>query len=100
MSARRRPRQRCVRCTAKQHAALKRRARAAGKSLSRYLLDLALADAQARHRLALSEPEQQALLDGLREVDATMRMVRGALPGCGDLSLFDAVGILARERAR
>ena len=76
-------------------------AKRALKSLSRYLLDLALADAPPdRHRLVLSEAQQRALLAAVRDVDATMRMVRRALPGCACLGLFDAIGILARVRAR
>ena len=97
---RQRPRQRCVRSTAKEHAALRKRARAAGKNISRYLIDCALADATAHPLEARSEEQQLALRSGLLEVVELVRMVGRELPGCGGLSLFDAIEILARERAR
>ena len=99
-AVRQRPRQRCVRSTAKQHEALRKRARAAGKNLSRYLIDLALADAPERYLLAIPEEEQRVLSRGLGEVVEVLAMVRRELPGCGGLSLFDAIAILARERVR
>ena len=95
-----RPRQRCVRCTSKEHAALKKRARGAGRNLSRYLIDRALADAEAHPPEAGSEEERRALPGALLEAAEALAMLRRELPGCGGLTLFDAIDILARERAR
>ena len=85
-----RPRQRCVRSTAAEHAALRKRARASGRNLSRYLVERALADAE----------ERRALPGALLEAAEALAMLRRELPGCGGLTVFDAIDILARERAR
>ena len=97
---RQRPRQRCVRSTAKQHEALRRRAKGEGKNLSRYLIDLALADAREHPPRVEVEGQQRETRSGLLEVVELVRMVGRELPGCGGLSVFDAIGILARERVR
>ena len=99
-SVRERPRQRCVRSSATEHAALRRRARAAGRNLSRYLVERALADAAAPPPEAGSEEERRALRDALLEAVEALSMLRRELPGCGGLTLLGALEILARERAR
>ena len=74
------------------------RAAAAGKTVSRYVLDLALADDPDRHPVALTEAEQLELQDRVREIWIFTRAVKQALGGTG-LSVVDAVRGLA-ERAR
>lgn len=83
-----------------RRAALKKRARAAGKNLSRYLVDRALADAAAHPPEAGSEEERWALPGAFPEAVEALAMLRRELPGCGGLTLFDAIEILARERAQ
>ena len=100
LRARERPRQRCVRSTAKEHAALRRRARAAGKNLSRFLIDRALADGREHLAESRIESRHPAPPGGLLEVVELVRRVGRELPGCGGLTLFDAVELLTRERPR
>ena len=68
--------------------------------LSRYLLDLSLADDPDRHVVALTAAEQAELRDGVREVRAFARALRRELPGGSGLSLLAAVSVLARARVR
>ena len=75
------------------------RAAAAGKTVSRHVLELALADDPARHALVLTEEEQAELRDGVREVQAFVRALRRELPGGSGLSLLSAISVLARERS-
>ena len=75
------------------------RAAAAGKTVSRHVLALALADDPDRHRLVLTQEEQAALRDGVREVQAFVQALRRELPGGSGLSLLSAISVLARERA-
>ena len=75
------------------------RAAAAGKTVSRHVLELALADDPARHALVLTEEEQAELRDGVREVQAFVRALRRELPGGSGLSLLSALSVLARERS-
>ena len=49
------------------------RAKAAGKTISRYMLDLALADDPDRHPVALTPAEQAELRDGVRALLALAR---------------------------
>ena len=93
-------RQRCIHCDPATQEAIRERARAAGRSVSRHVMDLALADDPVRHRLALSEVEQRALLDDVAEVAALARALRRALPGWGALNVLDAMDLLAREWRR
>ena len=79
---------------------IRERAAAAGKTVSRYVLDLALADDPERHPLVLTEEEQAELRDGVLEVQAFVHALRRALPGGSGLSLLGAISVLARERAR
>jgi len=86
--------------TAKEHAALRRRARAAGKNLSRFLIDRALADGGKPLPESRIENRHPAPPGGLLEVVELVRRVGRELPGCGGLTLFDAIELLARERSR
>ena len=95
-----RPRQRSVHCPAKAQEVIRNRARAAGKSISHYVLDLAHADDPGRTALAASGEERQELLEGMRRVDDTLRALRAPLPGCGGLTLLDAIALLAQVRSR
>ena len=78
---------------------IRERAAAAGKTVSRYVVELALADDPDRHPLVLTEEEQVEQRDGAREVQAFVRALRRELPGGSGLSLLSAISVLARERA-
>lgn len=80
-----RPRQRSVHCPVKTQAFIRTRARAAGQSISRYVLELARADDPGRFALVVAAKERRALLEGMRNVDGTLRALRAPLPGCGGL---------------
>ena len=51
-------RQRSLHCKPAEQAMIRERAEAAGKTVSRYVMELALADDPDRHPLVLSEEEQ------------------------------------------
>ena len=61
-------RQRSLYCRPEEQAAIRGRAAAAGKTISRYMLDLALADDPDRHPVVLTPAEQAELRDGVREL--------------------------------
>ena len=92
-------RQRSLHCKPAEQAMIRERAAAAGKTVSRYVMELALADDPDRHPLVLSEEEQVKLRDGVLELQALARALRRELPGGSGLSLLSAVSVLARERA-
>ena len=71
-----------------------------GMSLSRLIVELARADDPDRHPLVLSEAEQRAMRDDVGECAELVRALRRGLPGCGGLTLFDALDLLAEERRR
>ena len=52
---------------------IRERAAAVEKTVSRYVVELALADDPDRHPLVLTEEEQAELRDGVREVQAFVR---------------------------
>ena len=91
-------RHRSLHCKPEEQAMIRERAAAANKTLSRYVLDLALDDDPGRHSLVLSAEEQAELRDGIRAMGAFVHMLRRDLPGC-DLNLLAAISVLAR-RAR
>ena len=68
-----RARQRSLYCRAGDQALIRGRAKAAGKTVSGYLLDLAAADDPDRHPVALTPGEQAELRDGVRELLALAR---------------------------
>ena len=68
MTAREAPRQRSVHCDRSERETIRRKAAAAGKTVSRFLLDLALADDPDRSPLILTGAEQRELRDGVREL--------------------------------
>ena len=92
-------RQRSLHCKPAEQAMIRERAAAAAKTVSRYILDLALADDPDRHPLILTEEEQLEQRDGVREMQAFVRALRRELPGGSGLSLLSAISVLARERA-
>ena len=91
-------RQRSLHCRPEEQAMIRQRAVAAGKTASRYVLELALGDDPERHALVLTGEEQGALRDGVRDVRAFVRALRRELPGGSGLSLLGAIAVLARER--
>ena len=78
-------RQRSLHCRPEEHATIRAQAAAANKTVSRYVLDLVLADDPDRHPVVLTEEEPAELLDGVREVRDFVREAKRAR---------------ARERAR
>ena len=96
----RRARQRSVYCTAGEQEAIREAARAAGKTVSRHVLELALADDPDRHPLALSAEEQTELLESVRRVDQFVGKLLEPLPEYGGRTLFGVVALLAGERIR
>ena len=93
-------RQRSLHCKPAEQAMIRERAAAAGKTVSRYVVELALADDPDRHPLVLTEEEQVELRDGIMEMQAFVRALRRELPGGSGLSLLGAISVLARERAQ
>ena len=91
MSGTAKARQRNIHCPAAEQAEIRARADAAGKSVSRHVMDLARADAPARHALALSEAQQRALVDDVGEVAELARALRRELPGWRGLSVLEAL---------
>ena len=92
-------RQRSLHCSPAEQAMIRERAAAAGKTTSRHVLDLALADDPDRHPLVLTEEEQAELRDGVREVESFVHALKRELPGGSGLNLLAAISVLAREGA-
>ena len=92
-------RQRSLHCKPAEQAMIRERAEAAEKTVSRYVMELALADDPDRHPLVLTEKEQVEQQDGVREVLTFAQALRRELPGGSGLSLLSAISVLARERA-
>ena len=91
-------RQRSLHCTPAEQAMIRERAAEADTTVSRHVLDLALADDPDRHPLVLTEEEQRELRDGMRLVGAFVLALRQELPGGSGLSLLAAISLMARER--
>ena len=70
-------RQRSLHCNPDEQATIRARAAAAGKKVSRYVLDLALADDPDRHPVVLTPDEQAELRDGVRELRVLVRAAEG-----------------------
>ena len=92
-------RQRSLHCKPAEQAMIREHAAAAEKTVSRYVVELALADDPDRHPLVLTEEQQVEQQDAIRELKAFARALRRDLPGGSGLSLLSAVSVLARERA-
>ncbi len=93
-------RQRSLHCTPAEQAMIREKAAEAGKTVTRHVLDLALADDPDRRALVLTEEEQRELLYGIREVGAFVLALRRELPGGSGLSLLGAISLLAGEWSR
>ena len=83
--ARERPRQRSLHCPPDEQEMTRARAKAAGKSISRHVLDLAQADDLDVHPLALDADAQLSVLDGVLEIRALMSGRRDAKPPAEDM---------------
>ena len=92
-------RQRSLHCKPAEQAMIRERAAAAEKTVSRYVIELALADDPDRHPMVLTEEEQVEQRDSVLELQALARALRRELPGGSGLSLLSAISVLARERA-
>ena len=71
-----RKRSRAIYCTPEEQAAIRARAAAAGKPVSRLILDCAFAEAADRRGSALTEEETGELLDGFRTLAAFVRTLK------------------------
>ena len=91
-------RQRSLHCPPHQQEMIRGKAKASGKTLSGYLLDLAKGDDPGIHQLMLSPEEQQELLEGTRTMQAMAIALRRELPGTEGLSLLAAVAVMSRWR--
>ena len=78
-------RQRSLHCNPDEQATIRARAAAAEKSVSRYVLDLALADDPDRHPVVLTPDEQAELRDGVRELRIFVRAAEGGISPTGRL---------------
>ena len=96
-----RPRQRSVYCSARERRLVRARAKAAGKTISRYVLDLVRADAPGGEAPVPSAEEGRALMERVRGIEETLQgALRAPLPECAGLTLAEALALLARERSR
>ena len=96
-----RPRQRSLHCPPEEQEMIRARAKAAGKSISRHVLDLALADDPDAHPLVLDPDAQLALLDGVLDVrDFVHALHREELPGGSGQTLLSAISVMARDGIR
>ena len=96
-----RPRQRSLYCPPEDQEMIRARAKAAGRSISRYVLDLALADDPDIHPLVLDDAAQIALLDGMLDVlDFVRALHREELPGGSGQTLLSAMSVMARGGIR
>ena len=96
-----RPRQRSLHCPPEDQEMIRARAKAAGKSISRHVLDLALADDPDVHPLVLDDAAQVALLDGVLDVrDFVHALHRDELPGGSGQTLLSAISVMARGGIR
>ena len=91
-------RQRSLHCSPDEQEMIREKAKAAGKTLSGYLLDLARGDDPDIHALVLSPEEQREILGGTRTMQAVAIALRRELPGTEGLSLLAAVAVMSRWR--
>ena len=81
-------RQRAIYALPDDQALIREQAAKHGKTISGYLLDLAIDDDPDIHPLHLSAAEQQEILDGIRALDQLSRSLRRELPDVEGLNLF------------
>ena len=89
-------RQRCISCSPENQAMIREAAANAGKTISGYLLDLALNDDPEIHDLVLSSDEQQEILHGIRAVVEVCQVLQRSLPGKKGLNLFAVEALMRR----
>ena len=77
---------------------IRRQAKAAGKTVSAHLLDLARNDDPSIHPLVLTPEEQQEIRDQVHELAVVHRMLREALPVAGGINYFVAMAAAGRLR--
>ncbi len=78
-----RKRPRSVYCSPGEYAAIQERAAAAGKPVSRFVLERALKGLGTAPAVALTEEERAELHDGVRRLVAFVDLLRGAGPESG-----------------
>jgi len=93
-------RQRSLHCPPAEQEMIRMRAKAAGRTISRYVLDLALSDDPDVHPLALDAEAQFALLDGVLDVLDFVRALGDELPGGSGQGLLSAISAMAADRAQ
>lgn len=91
-------RQRTLHCPPDEQEMIRGKAKAAGKTVSGYLLDLARDDDPGIHPLVLSPEHQLEILEGTRTLQTMVRALRRELPGAQGLSLLAAVAVMNRWR--
>ena len=89
-------RQRAVYALTQDQALIREQAAKRGKPVSRYLVELALADDPDIHPVHLSPAEQREVLEGIRALDGLSRSLRRELPDAEGLNLF-GIDALARN---
>ncbi|MDE0239758.1 MAG: hypothetical protein OXQ84_06110 [bacterium] len=96
--SRQKKRHRTVNASPADQEMIRRQAKAAGKTVSAHLLDLAQGDDPSIHPLVLTPGEQEEIRDQLHELVAVHRMLRQALPVAGGTNYFVAMAAAARLR--
>ncbi len=91
-------RQRSVHCPPEEQEMIRGKAKAAGKTVSGYLLDLARDDDPQIHPLVLSPEDQREFLEGTRTLQEVASALRRELPGTEGLTLLAAVAVMSRWR--
>ena len=86
-------RQRAVYARPDDQALIREQAANRGKTISGYLLDLALNDDPDIHPLHLSAAEQREILEGIRTLEQLSRSLRRELPDVEGLNLFGIDGL-------
>ena len=86
-------RQRAIYARPDDQALIREQAAKRGKTISGYLLDLALNDDPDIHPLHLSAAEQREILEGIRTLDQLSRSLRRELPDVEGLNLFGIDGL-------
>ena len=81
-------RQRAIYALADDQALIREQASKRDKTISGYLLDLALDDDPDSHPLHLSADEQKEILEGIRVLDQLSQSLRKELPEVEGLNLF------------
>ena len=92
-----RRRQRSLYCNPTEQAMIRARANAAGTTISRYVIKLALADDPDRHPLVLDEQQQTELRDAILELQDFVRTLPCQLLGTGRLELLNEIDVMTPD---